>query len=115
MHLHKTLKEHLVLKGDGNGVQGWKWWKTNLLDVDTEVGVVLIKTRAAPDTPVTTHDVSRKVAGNKLVLRTHVTERVKNILTVSKGAQYAQPLNKLLVDTVNEATEMADFDADASA
>ena len=38
----------------------------------------------------------------------HVTERLKHFLTASKGAEYPQTFDKLLVDTVNEANEMAD-------
>ena len=84
-----------------------------MLDVDAEVGVVFIKTRAAPDTPITTHDVPRVVEGNKLALRTHVTDKVKNVLTASKGDEYAQVFVKLLVGTVNETNDMVEFDADA--
>ena len=109
MQVHKTIKEHFIAKGLGDGASPWKWWKDNLLDCDSEVGVVLVKTRASQESPITTHDITEKGEDDKLGLRTYATERLENLLTTSKGAVYAQEFDKLLTQTVSEANELQEF------
>ena len=59
MLIHKGLKEHFISKGLGESVAEWRWWKDNLLDCDSDVGVVFVKTRATPELPATVHDITK--------------------------------------------------------
>ena len=76
MHVHKGVREHFVVKGLGEAAADWRWWKDNLLDADSEVGTVFVKTRASPDHALTVHDVTQKMADDKLAIRSYASERL---------------------------------------
>ena len=59
MLIHEELKEHFVAKSLGDPAADWRWWKDNLLDCDSEVGLAYVKTRTTPELPVTTHDITK--------------------------------------------------------
>ena len=111
MLIHKVLKEPFIQKGLGDGAAEWRWWRDNLLDCDAEVGVVSVKTRATPELPVTVHDITKKLDG-KIAIRTFATERLKNLLTVNKGAPYALEFDTLITDLVAETNELKDYDGE---
>ena len=98
MAVHKGIREHFVSKGLGEAAADWRWWKENLLDADSEVGTVFVKTRASPEAALTVHDVTKKMADGKLAIRTYATERLKSLLTTNRSATYAAEFDKLLVD-----------------
>ena len=70
------------------------------------MGVVFVKRRASQEAPTTTHDITKKTEDGKLELRTYATERLKNLLTTSKGAVYAAEFDKLVTRIANEASEL---------
>ena len=84
MYGHNAINEFMVQKGVVDASQIWKWWKSNLLDVDSDVGAIFVKTRLTAATAIQVHDLSRKIEDSKLALRTHIIERVKGILTELK-------------------------------
>ena len=112
MHVHRGAREHFVIKGLGEAVADWRWWKENLLDADSEVGTVFLKTRASPEAALTVHDVTKKTAEGKLVIRSYASERLKNLLTTNRSATYAAEFDKLLLDLVAEANETKDYDGE---
>ena len=111
MLVHEGLREHFVAKGLGEASADWRWWKENLLDCDSEVGTVFVKTRATPELPLTVHDITKRLEG-KIAIRSYATERLKNLLTTNKGAQYALEFDKLITDLVAEANELKDYDGE---
>jgi hypothetical protein len=112
MHVHKGVREHFVQKGLGEAAADWRWWKDNLLDADSEIGTVFVKTRASPEDTLTVHDVTKKTLDGNLVIRTCATERLKILLTVNRTAAYAADFDKLLCDSVTEANEIKDYDGE---
>ena len=88
MLVHKGIREHFVHKGLGEAAADWRWWKDNLLDADSEIGTVFVKTRASPEATLTVHDVTKKTPDGNLVIRTYATERLKSVLTANKTAVY---------------------------
>ena len=108
MHALKGLKEFFVSRGLGEAVADWRWWKENLLDCDTDVGVIFVKTRATPEAQLLVHDITRKHEG-KLAVRSYATERLKSLLTTSKGLQYALEFDKLISGLIGETSELKDY------
>ena len=112
MLVHKGIREHFVQKGLGEAAADWRWWKDNLLDADSEIGTVFVKTRATPEAALTVHDVTKKTADGKIAIRTYATERLRNLLTVNRTAAYATEFDKLLGDLVTEANDIKDYDGE---
>ena len=106
------MREHFVVKGIGEAAADWRWWKDNLLDADSEVCTVFVKTRASPEHALTVHDVTKKGADGKLAIRSYATERLKNLLTANRSAAYALEFDKFLSDLVTEANDLKDFDGE---
>ena len=73
--------------------------------------MVFVKTRATPDAQLTVHDITKKHEG-KIAVRSYATERLKNLLTVNKGPQYALEFEKFITDLVGEANELKDYDGE---
>ena len=107
-----TLWHGFVNKGLGEAAADWRWWKDDLLDADSEIGTVFVKTRASPEATLTVHDVTKKTPDGNLVIRTYATERLKSLLTANKTAVYAAEFDKLLCDLVAEANEIKDYDGE---
>ena len=42
MMVNKCIKEHFVAKSLGDAAADWRWWKDNLLDSDSETGVIYV-------------------------------------------------------------------------
>ena len=112
MLVHKGIREHFVQKGLGEAAADWCWWKGNLLDADSEIGTVFVKTRATPEATLTVHDVTKKTADGKIAIRTYATDRLRNLLTVNRTAAYAAEFEKLLGDLVTEANDIKVYDGE---
>ena len=94
MHVHKGVREHFVAKGLGEAAADCRWWKDNLLDADSEVETIFVKTRASPEAALTVHDVTKKTADGNIAIRTYATERLKSLLTTNRSATYAAEFDK---------------------
>ena len=71
--------------------------------------VVFVTTRASQEVPITTHDIIKRSDDGKLGLRTYATERLKTLLTTSRGELYAADFDKLLTVTCSDANELQEF------
>ena len=109
---HRTLKEYFVSKRLCEASADWKWLKENLMDSDSETGVVYVKTQTGPEAPKITYDISRKDGDGKIKLRTAALDRVTTILTQSKGEQFAKDFGTAVCNAIEPANAISKFSGD---
>ena len=104
MHVFASCRDFFVDHGLCEREAPIEWLKTNLIDLDSEVGVVYIKVATAPEAIKTTHDVSRR-DGNNLTARRLSIEAVKTALTTAKGEPAATKFGEVFTKAIADANE----------